>query len=62
MCLTRKLKLQARAAVDNLFGGDETPKPYVRPQNPTPTPTNVPLQIDGRAAAVSDKANIRITE
>ncbi|CCD72490.1 Spermatogenesis-defective protein 39 [Caenorhabditis elegans] len=55
-------QLQARAAVDNLFGGDETPKPYVRPQNPTPTPTNVPLQIDGRAAAVSDKANIRITD
>ncbi|CAI2353600.1 unnamed protein product [Caenorhabditis sp. 36 PRJEB53466] len=57
-------QLQARAAVDNLFGGDETPKPYVRPQNPTPTPgtTAAPPYIDVRAAAASDNANIRLTD
>uniref|UniRef100_A0A8R1HLQ7 Uncharacterized protein n=1 Tax=Caenorhabditis japonica TaxID=281687 RepID=A0A8R1HLQ7_CAEJA len=53
-------QLQARAAVDNLFGGDETPKPYIRPQNSTPTPA--PPHMEVRAAAASDKKNIRLTD
>ncbi|CAP36333.1 Protein CBR-SPE-39 [Caenorhabditis briggsae] len=56
-------QLQARAAVDNLFGGEETPKPYVPPLNPSPTPANgAPPKVDVRAAAASDKANIRLTD
>ncbi|CAB3396838.1 unnamed protein product [Caenorhabditis bovis] len=44
---------QARAAVDNLFGGDETPKPFVRPKNPTPPPP--------ATTKAAETGNIRLT-
>ena len=60
MCkVSSKLKLQARAAVDNLFGGEETPKPFIRPKDPSPIPPPLPQQV---GTLSSDKTNVRLTK